>query len=81
MMNGQLSANELRQWASECGADADRSDISASDRQRLLKMQKALSELARVEDWLNPPHPVAGPIIDTRPCPIAVAPVNAIKAD
>jgi hypothetical protein len=56
MMNGQLSANELRQWSRECGADADRSDIRASDRQRLLKMQKALSELARVEDWLNPPH-------------------------
>ena len=45
-------------WSRECGADADRKDIRASDRQRLLKMQKALSELARTEDWLNPPDPV-----------------------
>ena len=58
MMNGQLSANELRQWARKCGADADRSDIRAGDRQRLLKMQTALSEMARTEDWLNPSRPV-----------------------
>ena len=57
MRNGQLSANELRQWAMQCGIDAARSDIRASDRQRLLKMQAALFELARTEDWLNPVIP------------------------
>ena len=56
MRSGQLSANELRQWAIQCGIDA-RSDVRATDRQRLLKMQAALFELARTEDWLNPVIP------------------------
>jgi hypothetical protein len=46
-------ATELRQWADECRLQASNPRIDPSERERLLKMQTSLLELARNEDWLD----------------------------
>jgi hypothetical protein len=47
-----LNASELRRWASRCQNDAADKWCTADDRERLLKMAKALLELADNADWL-----------------------------
>lgn len=53
MMQKQMKAEELRHWAEQCASQADDPNITAGDRERLLKMNKALLELAQADDWLN----------------------------
>lgn len=47
-----LNAAELRRWAMECGAQADRLSCSDEDRDRLLTMRESLLVLANDADWL-----------------------------
>jgi hypothetical protein len=37
----------------ECGAQADNPRASGAERERLLKMQTALLEMADTQDWLD----------------------------
>jgi hypothetical protein len=46
------NAAELRRWANRCAEDAD-SIKEMDERERLLKMQRALLELADTRDWLD----------------------------
>lgn len=46
-------ATDLRRWAARCRLRADDPRIEAGERERLLKMQTSLLELARNEDWLE----------------------------
>jgi hypothetical protein len=48
-----LESAELRRWAMQCGAQADNPRASGDERERLLKMQTALLELAHTQDWLK----------------------------
>lgn len=60
-MTDMLESAELRRWAMQCGAQADNPRASGDERERLLKMQTALLELAHTQDWL------AGQRKDLRP--------------
>ena len=51
-MPDTLNAAELRRWAMECGAKANRADCGDDERSRLLKMREALLSLAENADWL-----------------------------
>jgi hypothetical protein len=43
----------LRRWAILCAAAADDTRASGHERDRLLRMRKALLELADAQDWLT----------------------------
>lgn len=47
------SSSGLRRWAMQCAAAADDPRASGDERERLLKMRKALLELADAQDWLD----------------------------
>jgi hypothetical protein len=61
-----LNAAELRRLAMECAARAGRADCAPDERTRLLKMRKALLDLAVNADWL-----AGRPTIDTMRQPAA----------
>lgn len=46
-------AADLRRWADQCRLQANNPRIDAGERERLLKMQTSLLELAGNEDWLD----------------------------
>lgn len=50
-------APTLRRWAMECAAKADDPKIKPDERERLLKMRKALLDLAEEQDWLDAKKP------------------------
>ena len=52
-MTDQMDSATLRRWAMQCRAQADDPRASGDDRERLLKMQTALLDLARTQDWLE----------------------------
>lgn len=52
-MPDRMQAAMLRRWAMECGAQADNPRASGGERERLLKMQTALLEMADTQDWLD----------------------------
>ena len=52
-MTDLMDSATLRRWAMQCRAQADDPRISGDDRERLLKMQTALLELAQTHDWLE----------------------------
>jgi len=45
-------AADLRRWAKRCAEEAE-SIKEAEQRQRLLRMHRALMELAETRDWLD----------------------------
>jgi hypothetical protein len=47
------SSSGLRRWAMQCAAAADDLHASGDERDRLLKMRRALLELADAQDWLD----------------------------
>ena len=47
------NAATLRRWAMQCAAQAEDPHASGDERERLLKMRKALLELAEMQDWLD----------------------------
>jgi hypothetical protein len=47
------SSAGLRRWAMQCAAAADDIHASGAERERLLKMRRALLELADAQDWLD----------------------------
>ena len=53
MMQKHFTAHDLRRWARQCASQANDPNMSAADRERLVKMNKALLDLADAEDWLN----------------------------
>jgi hypothetical protein len=52
-MTDLMAASTLRRWAMQCGAQADDPRMSGEERERLLKMRKALLELAISHEWLE----------------------------
>jgi hypothetical protein len=48
-----LTADELKQWAAKCEQEANQVRLSREERFRLLKMRRALLELAHQQDWLD----------------------------
>jgi hypothetical protein len=52
-MPDNIQSAMLRQWATQCAAEADNPKISAEQRERLLKMRHALLEMAKTHDWLE----------------------------
>jgi hypothetical protein len=55
-MTDLLDAHTLRRWAAQCAAQADDPRASGDERERLLKMQTALLEVAKTHDWLSGDH-------------------------
>ena len=53
MMQKHFTARDLRRWAGQCASQANDPNMSGADRERLVKMNKALLDLADAEDWLN----------------------------
>jgi hypothetical protein len=53
MTRGPMTAADLRRWAMQCGTQAHDPMMSGDERERLLKMQESLLDLASTEDWLN----------------------------
>jgi hypothetical protein len=47
------SSSGLRRWAMQCAAAADDPHASGDERDRLLRMRRALLELADAQDWLD----------------------------
>lgn len=47
------NAAGLRRWAMQCAAEAEDPHATGDERDRLLKMRKALIELAEMQDWLD----------------------------
>lgn len=52
-MTDTLTASALRRWAMRCAAQAANPRVSDQKRERLLKMQAALRQLAETQDWLD----------------------------
>jgi hypothetical protein len=52
-MTDLMDSATLRRWAMQCGAQADNPRTSGDERERLLKMQTALLDLAQTQDWLE----------------------------
>lgn len=52
-MPDKMQAAMLRRWARQCAAQADNPRASGAERERLLKMQTALLEMADTQDWLD----------------------------
>jgi hypothetical protein len=52
-MTDLMDAATLRRWAMQSRAQADNPRTSGDERERLLKMQTALLELAQTQDWLE----------------------------
>ena len=46
------SGDDLRRWAADCGAKAKLAKTK-EQRERLLKMESAIVELAKTQDWLD----------------------------
>ena len=59
-MTGQLMAATLRRWAAACDARADNPKTSWSERARLLKIRKAMLDLAKTRNKRERPEPEAG---------------------
>jgi hypothetical protein len=53
MITDQLASADLRRWAMQCAAQADNPGTSGDNRDRLLKMQAALLDLAHTQEWLE----------------------------
>jgi hypothetical protein len=47
------SSSGLRRWAMQCATAADDPHASGDERDRLLRMRRALLELAEAQDWLD----------------------------
>ena len=51
-MTASPSGEDLRNWAAQCAAKA-KDAKTPEDRNRLLKMEAAILELAKTQDWLD----------------------------
>ena len=52
-MNTNLSAAELRQWASQCDDRLKDQLISGDEHERLTKMRDGLLAVAEAQEWLD----------------------------
>jgi hypothetical protein len=48
-----MSVHGLREWAQKCDTSANHPRISGDERARLLKMKRALLDLAQEQEWLE----------------------------
>ena len=54
------SGDDLRNWAAQCAAKAGLAK-TPEERERLLRMQAAILDLAKTQDWLDGKSPEDGP--------------------
>ncbi len=52
-MTNSMTSVELRHWAAQCRAQADDHRCSGDERAKLMRMERALQELAGLQDWLE----------------------------
>ena len=55
-MTSSPSGDDLRRWAAQCAAKA-KDAKTPEERERLLKMQAAIFELSKTQDWLDGKSP------------------------
>ena len=53
MSTNTMSVREIHEWAAKCESAANDPGISGEERDRLLKMKRALLDLAREQEWLD----------------------------
>jgi hypothetical protein len=51
------SGDDLRRWAAQCAAKAKTAQ-AGEERERLVKMEAAMLELAKMQDWLDGSSPL-----------------------